>query len=115
MTPEQAAAISAISSIIAQIGTWPIGTVVIAVVFGPWIMMWFASRGNDKKHEAATKMFEAAVEMYKNNVTLVKNYERIADEQADTIRLATAATTELTTFLRTRTPCHALMISRREA
>lgn len=109
MTPEQAAAISAISSIIAQVGTWPIGTVIIAVVFGPWVMMWVSSRGIEKKHEAASKMFEAAIEMYKNNVTLVKNYERISDEQADTIRLSTAATTELTTFLKTRTPCHALL------
>lgn len=113
MTPEQAAAISAISSIIAQVGTWPIGTVIIAVIFGPWVMMWLSSRGIEKKHEAASKMFEAAIEMYKNNVTLVKNYERIADEQADTIRLSTAATTELTTWLRTRPTCHQLLTGKK--
>lgn len=113
MTPEQAALTSAISSIIAQVGTWPIGTVIIAVIFGPWIIMWLSSRSMEKKHEAASKMFEAAIEMYKNNVKLVENYERIADEQADTIRLATAATTELTTWLRTRATCHQLLTGKK--
>ncbi|MDD4355822.1 MAG: hypothetical protein PHN98_01120 [Smithellaceae bacterium] len=109
MTPEQAAAISAIASIIAQIGTWPIGTVIIAIMFGPWIMMWLTSRTMEKKLEAAQKMFDGAMEMYKNNIKLVENYERIADEQADTIRLSTAAITELTTWLKTKTPCHQLL------
>jgi len=112
MTPDQAAAISAVASIIGQIGTWPVGTIIIAVISGPYIMMWLGLRGLEKKHEAANKMFEAATEMYKNNVKLVENYERIADEQADTIRLSTAATTELTTWLKTRTPCHALLAAK---
>jgi hypothetical protein len=47
----------------------------------------------EKKLEAAQKMFDGAMEMYKNNIKLVENYERIADEQADTIRLSTAAIT----------------------
>lgn len=114
MTPDQAAALSAIASIIAQIGAWPIGTVIIAVIFGPWIMMWLASRSMEKKHEAAAKMFETAIEMYKNNVKLVENYETVAAEQADTIRLSTAATTELTTWLKTKTPCHKLIHGRSE-
>lgn len=102
MTPEQIAALSAISSIVAQIGTWPIGSVILAVIFGPWIMMGFVSRSMEKRHEAA-------MAMYKNNVKLVENYEQIASEQADTIRLSIAATTELTTYLKTKTPCHAML------
>jgi hypothetical protein len=107
MTPDQAAAISAIASIIAQIGTWPIGTVIIAIIFGPWIMMALVSRSMEKRHEGA-------MQMYKNNVKLVENYEEIASEQADTIRLATAATTELTTWLRTRPTCHQLMTGKKQ-
>ena len=37
-----------------------------------------------------------------------KNIQKLS-EQADAIRLSIAATTELTTFLKTRTPCHAMM------
>ena len=102
MTPEQIAGLTAIASIIKQMGTWPIGALIAAIVFGPWIIMWFVSRSMEKRHEAA-------MEMYKNNVKLVENYEQIASEQADTIRLATAATTELTTWLKTKTPCHQLL------
>lgn len=102
MTPDQIAAVQSVASIISQIGTWPIGTVLAAVVFGPWIIVLLVSRSQDKR-------FEAVIEMYKNNVKLVENYEKMSSEQADMIRLSTAATTELTTFLRTRTPCHQLM------
>lgn len=105
MTPEQIAAMSAIASIITQIGTWPIGGLIAAIIFGPWIMLIMTSRSMEKRHEAA-------MEMYKNNVKLVENYEAMSAEQADTIRLSIAATTELTTYLKTRTPCHALMTRR---
>jgi hypothetical protein len=102
MTPEQIAALPAIASIITQIGTWPIGALIVAVIFGPWIVLIYVIRSVEKRHEAAKKMYES-------NVKLVVNYEKIADEQVDTIRLSTAATTELTTWLKTRTPCHALL------
>jgi len=105
MTPEQAAAISAIASIIGQIGTWPLGTVIIAVIFGPWIMLFLSTRSMEKRHEAV-------VDMYKNNAKLVENYEQMSSQQADTIRLSIAATTELTTWLRTKPTCHALLATR---
>lgn len=105
MTPDQAAALPAIASIIAQIGTWPIGAFIAAMILGPWIAMFLVSRSMEKRHEAALKMYES-------NVKLVVNYEKIATEQVDTIRLSTGATTELTTWLKTRTPCHALMSRR---
>jgi len=102
MSPEQITSLTAVAEIISQIGTWPIGSVLLAIIFGPWIMMVLTSRSMEKRHEAAMKMYEA-------NVKLVENYEKVASEQADTIRLSTAATTELTTYLKTKTPCHALL------
>lgn len=106
MTPDQVAALPAIASILSQVGTWPVGTIIVAIIFGPWIVMGFVSRSTEKR-------FEAVTEMYKNNVKLVECYQRMAAEQADTIRLSTAAMTELITFLKTKTPCHALMVGRR--
>lgn len=47
--------------------------------------------------------------MYEDNVQLVKAYEIVANEHVDTIRLNVAAITKLTTFLETKTPCHALI------
>ncbi|OPY15625.1 MAG: hypothetical protein A4E66_00029 [Syntrophus sp. PtaB.Bin001] len=105
MTPEQIAALTAISATVSKVGTWPIGSIIAAVVFGPWIVLWLVSRSMEKRHEAALKMYE-------NNVKLVKNYEKVASEQADTIRLSTAATTELVTYLKNRTPCHEIMAKR---
>jgi hypothetical protein len=102
MTPDQISAVTAMVAIIKQIGTWPIGTVLVVIVIGPWVGMWLISRSIERRHNAAIAMYEA-------NVKLVKNYDRMAEEQIDTIRLSVAATTELTTFLRTKTPCHQMI------
>ena len=99
MTPEQISALTAIAAIVSKIGTWPIGSIIVAVVFGPWVVMGFITRATEKRHEAVVKMYE-------DNVKLVENYEKVADEQADTIRLTTAAVVELTIYLKSQVPCH---------
>ncbi|MHB8772974.1 MAG: hypothetical protein ACYC7J_18420 [Syntrophales bacterium] len=102
MSPEQISALTAIAAIVSKVGTWPIGSIVFAIVFGPWIVMGILSRGMEKRHEAALKMYES-------NVSLVKDYQKIAGEHMDTIRLSTSATVELVSWLKNRTPCHQFM------
>ncbi len=98
MSPEQVTALTLLADMISKIGSWPIGGIIAIIILGPWIMMYLVSRSIEKRHNAA-------VEMYESNVKLVQNYEKIATEHVDTIRLNTAATTELMTYLKTRTPC----------
>ena len=107
MTPDQISGLTAIAAIVSQIGTWPIASILAAIVFGPWIVMGFGLRSIEKRHSAV-------VEMYERNVILVKDYEILSAEQADTIRLSTSAIMELTTFLRTRVPCHERIQDRRK-
>ena len=92
MTPEQ---ISIIAAILDKIGTWPISTLVMVIVVGPWLMFFFISRGQEKR-------FEAVREMYENNVKLVEVYEKLACEQQDTIIMNTGAITKLTTIIEER-------------
>ncbi|NPU84387.1 MAG: hypothetical protein HPY65_07845 [Syntrophaceae bacterium] len=99
MSPEHVSALSSLADIISKIGTWPIEVIIAVVVLGPWVMMYLVSRSIEKRHNAA-------VQMYESNVKLVQHYEKIASEHVDTIRLSTAATTELTTYLKNRIPCH---------
>lgn len=99
MTPEQIAGLTALAAIVSKMGTWPVGSIISCIVFGPWIILVIISRSMEKRHEAALKMYES-------NVKLVNAYEKMASEQSDTIRLSTAAVTDLTTFLKTKTPCH---------
>lgn len=98
MTPEQIAALTAISTIIAKVGTWPIGSIVAAVVFGPWVVMGFIARGVEKRHEAA-------IHMYENNVELVKNYEKVAKGLQDIIVLSTQTMTRVQESVDTNKYC----------
>jgi len=99
MSPEQIAALTAIAAIVSKIGTWPIGSILIVWSLAPWIVMIFL-------HWAQEKRFKAVIRMYESNVKLVVSYEKLANENADTIRLSTAAVVDLTTYLKTRAPCH---------
>jgi len=98
MSPEQISALTAIAAIVSKVGTWPIGSVAIAIVFGPWVMMYFAARSMERR-------LAAAIRMYENSNKLVERYDKMAIEHVDTIRLSTAATVELTQYLRGRVPC----------
>lgn len=104
MTPDQIAALTAIAAVISKMGTWPIGSLIAAMIFGPWIIMGFVAWSISARHKAVTQMYE-------NNIKLVNDYERMASEQADTIRLSTSATVELTTYLRTKSPCYQMFRS----
>ena len=86
MTPEQIAALTAISTIFSKVGTWPIGSIVAAVVFGPWVMMGIIARGMEKRHEAA-------ILMYTENVKLVVNFEKLAESLQSIVVLSTQTLT----------------------
>jgi hypothetical protein len=105
MSPEQITLLAAVAKILESAGTWPIGTLIVGIMLGPWIVMGFVNRSMEKRHEAAVKMYE-------HNVKLVESYEKMAAEQVDTIRLSTAAITELVTYFKTRTPCAVLLAAK---
>ena len=86
MTPDQLAALTAIAAIFSKVGTWPIGSIVAAVVFGPWIMMGIIARGMEKRHEAA-------IQMYTENVKLVVSFEKLAESLQSIIVLSTQTMT----------------------
>jgi hypothetical protein len=86
VTPEQVSVITAIAAILDRIGTWPIGTLLIALAAGPWIVMIFIAWGQNKR-------FEAVMEMYEANVQLVKGYKSIAENLQDLVILNTQAIT----------------------
>jgi hypothetical protein len=115
MTPEQIAALPIIVSLIEKIGSWPIGIILLSIVICPYIFQWFDSCRRDKQQAAAMKIFEATKRMYEDNVVLVENYAKMANDHVDTIRLSTAATQELTTYLKTRVPCHQFINTNRVA
>jgi hypothetical protein len=107
MSPEQISALTAIAAIIEKVGTWPIGTIVLLVVLGPWVFAYLMNSKHEQRFAAVVKMYESNVQLVKDNEDLTKSYEKIVGEQADTIRLSTAATTELTTYLKNQVPCYA--------
>ncbi|MBI5634873.1 MAG: hypothetical protein HZA15_15505 [Nitrospirae bacterium] len=99
MTADQVAAITAIAAIFKQIGTWPIGTVFMVVMVGPWIVMVIVAWLQEKRFVSLAngheKRFEAVVKMYEANVQLVKGYDAIAKNLQDLVIMATQTMTQV--------------------
>ena len=100
MTPETISAINAVCGLLERIGTWPVGSIILVILFGPWIMAFLVSRSQEKR-------FDAMREMYKNNVKLVEGYDRLAKSQQETILLNTAKFTEVGNKIDTNQFCPA--------
>ena len=60
--------------IIAEMGSWPVGVVLLFTVVGPWLMAFFLARGQERR-------FAAVQTMYENNVKLVEGYEKLCQRQ----------------------------------
>lgn len=99
MTAQDVAALTAIITIIKQIGAWPLATTLIAVVAGPWIGLALLTRYSDKQRAAdvaeAARQHAEVVQMYKDNVELVKNYNRTSEALQDIIVLSTQTMTQV--------------------
>lgn len=98
MTPEQISVLNTIAIILERIGTWPVGSIFAAVVFGPWVMMYFISRAQERR-------FEAVAKMYENNVELVKKYESVASDLREIVIFNTQKMTEVTSMAENNLYC----------
>jgi hypothetical protein len=105
MTPQDAAALAALVALLEKIGTWPLITVLVLIVIGPWIAVFVLNRAQERRHAEV-------VQMYKDNVQLVEDYEGVQRRSnqreevlVDLLRLNTEAQSNLLTWLRQRTRC----------
>lgn len=108
MTPQDLAALTALVALLEKIGTWPLITIGLLIVVGPWIAVFILNRGQEKRHAEVVKMYE-------DNVVLVQSYDKHVNhmedrdsELLDAFRLNTAASSGLKTFLETRPRCNIL-------
>ncbi len=107
MTPDQWTAVTAIATILDKIGTWPIGTVILVNIIGPWILALVLNRAQEKR-------FYSMKQMYENNVALVKDYEKttasvekMAQGLIDLVSLNTAKWSEVDQKIDTNQYCPA--------
>ncbi|MHB8110880.1 MAG: hypothetical protein ACYDHW_12725 [Syntrophorhabdaceae bacterium] len=98
MTPETAHTIGAIATIIDKLGALPIGTLLIVILFGPWIFSFLMERAQEKR-------FEAMKDMYKSNVKLVESFDKLAGVLNDVVTLNTAKWSEAMDKINTNQYC----------
>lgn len=105
MTPTDVAALTALVAVMEKIGAWPLITITVSIVVGPWIAVFILNRAQEKRHSEV-------VQMYKDNVTLVESYAEVQKKSdkreevlIDLLRLNTEAQTSLLSWLKQRTRC----------
>lgn len=98
MTPDALHTISAVSTLLERIGTWPVGTILLAVMFGPWALTIVVNRMQERR-------FDAMKQMYEDNVKLVHSHEKIATALHETVMLNTAKWSEAIDKINTNQYC----------
>lgn len=88
MSPQEVATITAMMAVIKEIGTWPLFSMLAALVLGPWVGMFVIARGQEKRHAAV-------VQMYQDNVKLVESTQKIAEGFQDIVVLSTQTLTRV--------------------
>lgn len=82
MTPQDVAALTALAAIVKEMGTWPVLSIVIFLVIGPWVAMMVLSWISERRHAEV-------VQMYKNNVLLLETTQDLANGMRDIVILTT--------------------------
>ena len=105
MNPTDLAALTALVALLEKVGAWPLISIALLVVVGPWIAVFILNGKQEKRHAEVVKM-------YTDNVTLVKGYEEVQKDSdrreevlIDLLRLNTETQTSLLTWLKQRTRC----------
>lgn len=85
MSPDQIAVIKAVSDIVANLGAMPIASLLLIVVFGPWLVLMYVGWRQERRFEEVVRMYEDNVQLVKDYQELVKGYGKIVDGQQDLI------------------------------
>lgn len=127
MTPQDIAGAKVLLDLMAAIGAWPLGLVLLLAILGPWIALFLAVRSLERRasqHELDTvkavasirELFQSAldrhearhaevVRMYENNVELVRTVVKIAQDETGIIHLNTQAMTSLVDHIKNNFHC----------
>jgi Flp pilus assembly protein TadB len=109
MTPEQLATLTALAGIVKSIGTWPIMSIIVLVVLGPWLVNAYTSyqqqRRFEQQREQSQHQFDAVVQMYKDNVALVEGYEKVSAGMREQIVWSTQIVSEANSIAKNNLYC----------
>ncbi|RJX20305.1 MAG: hypothetical protein C4563_06500 [Desulfobulbus sp.] len=98
MTPDQLSTLAAVAGLLKSIGTWPVLSIVSALVVVPWIILVWLSIIQHQRIEAVTRShevrFESVVKMYENNVLMVDEIKGLAEGYRDQLIWSTQVATE---------------------
>jgi hypothetical protein len=120
MTPDQAAQLAALVGLFTQLGGMPIMAIMLLIIIGPWLVFFFVFRGQERRLDAIfanlnqqqqaaaalyDKRFDAFQRVYENNISLVKKYEKLADDSQKIIIMNSEAITKLITLIENNQFC----------
>ncbi len=72
MTPAERATLAAFTSIMEQLSTAPVGTLIVIVLLAPWLVLGVVTIYQNRR-------FEAVVKMYENNFIQTETVAKLAD------------------------------------
>lgn len=98
ISPQDVAFATAVAAIFGQIGSWPLISVFLAIILGPWLGMALFFVIMSRRHDKMVQMYEA-------NVTLVHTTQKLAEGWQDVVVLSTQIMTKVLTAVESNLFC----------
>ena len=105
MTPQDIAVVTAMTALIDKIGGWPLMTILVLIIIGPWVMAFFLARAAEKRHEAAIAMYDHNVHLVEKTLQVSEALKAIAQDQQGYMVQNTQVLTELAASIRQNEYC----------
>jgi hypothetical protein len=96
VTPDQISGLISALQVIERIGAWPLTTILLAGLFGPWVMAFILARSQERRFEATRRMYVSNVKLVEGYQKVCENIERREQDLRSIIMMNTQAMTRLT-------------------
>lgn len=105
MTPAERAALAAFTSIMEQIATAPIGSLIVIVLLAPWLVLAAVTVYQNRRFEAVVKMYENNFAQTETVAKLAEGFSEMAKGYRELVVWSTQEVTEVKQAVLTNMHC----------
>lgn len=113
MTPDQLSTLTALAKLAGEVGSWPVATLILSLVIGPWIAAFILAMGQQRRLEVAIKLYEDNARLVEDFRELARSLKQLIEDSQGYMVGNTKALVELSGSIRTNQFCPAARVQKK--
>ncbi|MEW6263370.1 MAG: hypothetical protein AB1641_09850 [Thermodesulfobacteriota bacterium] len=88
--------------VIERVGAWPLATILLVVIIGPWLMSMFLDRAQERRHKAVAEMYDHNVKLVQESQDMAKRVCILTEDVQGALIMNAQAMTSLAEIIKAR-------------